>query len=150
MNLKSGWGGCFVIRLTVLCSSHLGKDAKRPRLQIGRAATPVFGFIFGLVLSFKHSLIHRRGTVYMRIFNRKGTAIQKAKHCETAHGSSHPNLSLVLHLPIQNNSNPKHSFEIITFLKKRHGSILCELRVLWLILSLKWPVIIQNCILQTG
>lgn len=150
MNLKSGWGGCFVIWLTVLRSSHLGKDAERLRLQIGRTATPVFGFIFRLVLSFKHSLIHRRGTVYVRIFNGKATAIQKVKHCETGHGSFHPNLSLVLQLLIQSNSNPKHSFENTTFfLKKMHRSILCELRMLWLILPLKWPVIIQICIFKT-
>lgn len=118
MNLKPGWGECFLIRLTVLRSSHLGKDAERLRLQIGRTPTPVFGFIFRLVLSFKHSLIHWRGTVYVRIFNRQGTAIQKVKRCETAHGSFHPNLSLVLQLLIQSNSNPKHGFENITFLKK--------------------------------
>lgn len=93
MNLKSGWGGCFVVQLTVLRSSHLGKDTERPRLQIGRTATPVFTFIFRLVLSFKHSLIHGRGTVYVRVFKRQATAIQKVKRCETAHGSFHPSFS---------------------------------------------------------
>lgn len=146
MNLKSEWIGHFAIQLTVLRSSHLGKDPERSRLQISRTATPVFRLIFRLVLGFKHSLVHWRGTVYMRIFNRKGTAIQRVKRCETAHGTFHPNLSLVLQLFIPSNSNPKHSFENTTnttsssssFFKQRHRSVLRDLRMVSLILVLEW------------
>lgn len=44
---------------------------------MGRSTAPVIQLIFRFVLSFKHSLIDWRGTVYMRIFNRKVTAMQK-------------------------------------------------------------------------
>lgn len=123
ISLKPGWGACFVIQLTVLGSSHLGKDAKGLGLQVGRATAPVLALILRLVLSFEHSLIHWRGTVHMRILYRESAAIHKGKCWKHLSGlsfsASIPNVALEWSL-----------------LKKIHKISF----MLMLILSLKRPV----------